>query len=76
MVFYTIYRNPADLLTRGIYSEQLLTSQLWMHGPQWLQLRQNWSQWTPTNALLQLSTYEDNDDNKTTLSPTINSEDI
>jgi len=63
--------NPADLLTRGISSEQLLTSQLWMHGPQWLQFRQNWPQWTPTNALLQLSTDEDNDDNEATLSPTV-----
>ena len=28
--------NPADLLTRGLITVQLVSSQLWQHGPQWL----------------------------------------
>jgi len=28
--------NPADLLTRGITTQQLSSSQLWSQGPQWL----------------------------------------
>ena len=28
--------NPADLLTRGIYAEQLISSAQWLHGPDWL----------------------------------------
>ena len=51
--------NPADLLTRGISTEQLLSSQLWLHGPRWLHSRQDWPQWTPTNAFLQLAEEED-----------------
>ena len=28
--------NPADLLTRGVFAEQLVTSTLWFGGPAWL----------------------------------------
>ncbi|XP_014675866.1 PREDICTED: uncharacterized protein LOC106815855 [Priapulus caudatus] len=28
--------NPADLLTRGIFAEQLISSDLWLKGPRWL----------------------------------------
>lgn len=28
--------NPADLTTRGLYAENLVTSTLWLHGPSWL----------------------------------------
>ena len=51
--------NPADLLTRGISAEQLFSLQLWLHGPSWLQCSQDWPQWTPTNAFLQLAEEED-----------------
>jgi len=47
------------LLTRGISAKQLLSSQLWLHGPRWLQSRQDWPQWTPTNTFLQLAEEED-----------------
>ena len=43
--------NPADLLTRGISTEQLQSSQLWFHGPHWLTDPTKWPQWTPTNIL-------------------------
>ncbi|XP_055910668.1 uncharacterized protein LOC129945032 [Eupeodes corollae] len=35
--------NPADLLSRGIRAAELVKSELWLHGPQWL--RQPRSQW-------------------------------
>ena len=41
--------NPADLLTQGISTEQLKSSELWRHGPQWLSSTSNWPKWTPTN---------------------------
>ena len=28
--------NPADLLTRGIFADQLVSSSEWLHGPEWL----------------------------------------
>ena len=43
--------NPADLLTRGISTEQLTSSELWIHGPQWLLNTSNWPTWTPINVL-------------------------
>ena len=43
--------NPADLLTRGISTEQLRSSQLWIHSPNWLLDRTKWPQWTPTSVL-------------------------
>ena len=41
--------NPADLLTRGISTEQLKSSELWIHGPHWLLNTSNWPTWTPIN---------------------------
>ena len=29
--------NPADLVSRGIRLKELITSELWLHGPSWLQ---------------------------------------
>ena len=34
--------NPADLLTRGISSEQFIISTLWKHGPTWLTSQTLW----------------------------------
>ena len=60
--------NPADLLTRGISAQQLFSLELWLHGPPWLLSRQDWPQWVPANALLQL--VEDDDDRGNTPSTT------
>lgn len=43
--------NPADLLTRGLSTQQLRTSQLWLHEPSWLQSDNQWPTWSPTNVL-------------------------
>lgn len=43
--------NPADLLTRGLSTQQLRTSRLWLHGPSWLPLDTQWPTWSPTNVL-------------------------
>ena len=37
--------NPADLLTRGISTQQLISSQLWSKGPNWLASKTEWPQW-------------------------------
>ena len=42
--------NPADLLTRGVSTQQLLSSELWLHGPHWLSNESNWPTWVPTNT--------------------------
>ena len=43
--------NPADLLTRGVSTRQLLTSQLWSQGPSWLLSESKWPKWLPTGIL-------------------------
>jgi len=65
--------NPADLLTRKISTEQLLSLQLWLQGHQWLQSSQDWPQWTPTNTLLQLA---DEDEHESMLQATQTIEDV
>ena len=44
--------NPADLLTRGITTEQLRSSHLWVHGPTWLPTQSAWPTWDPAKVLL------------------------
>ena len=54
--------NPADLLTRGVFTQQLISSELWTHGPQWLLSESNWPTWVPTNILhLQAAETTDSD---------------
>ena len=43
--------NPADLLTCGISAEQLQSSSLWKHGPQWLLAESQWPHWKPSQVL-------------------------
>jgi hypothetical protein len=43
--------NPADLLTRGINSKQLKSSNLWKDGPEWLLCKSRWSSWNAANVL-------------------------
>ena len=43
--------NPADLLTRGLSTDQLKSSRLWTHGPDWLLNRSAWPTWSPTSIL-------------------------
>lgn len=37
--------NPADLLTRGIKADELVNSNLWLHGPLWLRKNYQESPW-------------------------------
>ena len=43
--------NPADLLTRGISANQLQSSSLWKHGPQWLLSESQWPHCKPSQVL-------------------------
>ena len=43
--------NPADLLTRVITFDQLITSQKWNHGPEWLILPSQWPTWERLEVL-------------------------
>ena len=43
--------NPADLLTRGLFADQLKSSILWTCDPDWLPDRSTWPTWTPTSTL-------------------------
>ena len=43
--------NPADLLTRGVSTQQLIQSQLWLQEPQWLCSRVDWPEWIPASTL-------------------------
>ena len=45
------FDNPADLLTRGITSQQLLLSTIWKHGPAWLTSKSHWPTWHPTEVI-------------------------
>jgi len=60
-----VIRNPADLLSRGISTQQLFSSELWLHGPSWLLFKQAWPQRIPTNVLLQLVKEHTDCENKT-----------
>ena len=41
--------TSADLLTRGITSQQFISSNLWKYGPEWLALAQQWPVWPSTD---------------------------
>ena len=43
--------NPADLLTRGISSQQLKSSEMWKQGPSWLPQELQWPAWSPTEGV-------------------------
>ena len=43
--------NPADLLTRGVSTNQLRTFHLWTQGPRWLLTQSDWPTWTLTPVL-------------------------
>ena len=43
--------NPADLLTRGLTTGQLASSQLWQHGPQWLTNKTQQPVWNHSEIL-------------------------
>lgn len=45
--------NPADLLTRGISSSELVNNKLWLHGPEWLVLPP--SQWPKSSIMKEIS---------------------
>ena len=43
--------NPAGFLTCGISAEQLQSSSLWKHGPQWLLSESQWPHWKLSQVL-------------------------
>lgn len=43
--------NPAVLLTCGINAQQLQSSHLWKHGPQWLLSKSQWPDWNLSQVL-------------------------
>ena len=53
--------NPADLLTRGINSQELASSSLWRLGPPWLPLEITWPSWNPTEIQTATLVVEDTD---------------
>ena len=48
--------NPADLLTRGISSQQFILSTVWKYGPPWLTSKQLWPTWSAGETLQPEST--------------------
>ena len=40
--YYPTLENPADLLTRGVTAETLISSSLWQNGPSWLTTPDRW----------------------------------
>ncbi|VDI00510.1 Hypothetical predicted protein [Mytilus galloprovincialis] len=42
--------NPADLLSRGITIDKFKDNRLWMHGPDWLTVEDNWPEWHTDEA--------------------------
>lgn len=51
--------NPADLITRGITAEDLLTSQVWWKGPTWLSMNENTLPRVPTTETVPDAAIED-----------------
>ena len=73
--------NPADLLTRGITSQQLILSTLWKHGPTWLTSRHLWpvqslNETPPPNILAVLATEEISSDLSTTSQSNVTTNDV
>ena len=54
--------NPADLLTRGISTQQLASAALWQQGPSWLLLQDQWPTWNPSSETLLIQMQEELDD--------------
>ncbi|XP_076081076.1 uncharacterized protein LOC143051991 [Mytilus galloprovincialis] len=44
--------NPADLLSRGITIDKFKDNRLWMHGPDWLTVEDNWPEWHTDEAII------------------------
>lgn len=47
--------NPADLLSRGISTAELSTTDLWWHGPTWLSNEDNWPEANNNDNDIQIS---------------------
>ncbi|XP_063436301.1 uncharacterized protein LOC134717737 [Mytilus trossulus] len=55
--------NPADLLTRGITSEELQQNEIWFSGPKWLNSKEDWPTWNGNNVTSSVcTTISENDD--------------
>ncbi|XP_063417034.1 uncharacterized protein LOC134699358 [Mytilus trossulus] len=55
--------NPADLLTRGITSEELQQNEMWFSGPKWLNSKEDWPTWNGNNVTSSVcTTMSENDD--------------
>lgn len=58
--------NPADLLTRGISSQELASSSLWRLGPPWLLSEAKWPTWNRTEIQTAALAVEDTDSQPST----------
>ncbi|XP_071160975.1 uncharacterized protein [Mytilus edulis] len=55
--------NPADLLTRGITSDELQQNEIWFSGPKWLNSKEDWPTWNGNNVTSSVcTTMSENDD--------------
>jgi hypothetical protein len=62
--------NPADLLTRGITTNQLNASEIWRTGPTWLLATpETWPSWTPSTHLLLTQTEDSTNEENASTTP-------
>ena len=63
--------NPADLLTRGINSQELASSSLWRLGPPWLPSETKWPTWNSSEIQTTALAVEDTNSKPSNATPAI-----